>query len=336
LNAPRISVVVTCFNKARTLGPCVSSIYDQALDGLEVVVVDDGSTDNSLETISKFSGLENFRLLKLPHNGISVAKNEGIKISRGEIVLFLDGDCVLEEGSLEGVLEAFGAGGEGLGCVGGEVRALNGSKAVARTIELLQNEFTRKWPFGANVAFRRRVLDELGGFDPSMEYGEDADLFLRMKEAGYAHAMSKAVSARTENPEGLLDLFRQRYRWGKGFGQLIDRHPELFDHKVKLCFALNYAMLASLISSAIHPIAPLAFLLLAAASLLRFLPLALKVYGISGNRAHLILVPVLKATNALAYSLSWLAHIASGIRRSDRRPYALPPQGAGPQEPRLA
>ncbi|MEM2988715.1 MAG: glycosyltransferase [Candidatus Bathyarchaeia archaeon] len=335
MGAPRISVIVTCFNKARTLEACVSSIYEQAVDGLEVVVVDDGSTDDSLERISKFSDLEGFRLLKLPHNGISAAKNEGIKASHGDIILFLDGDCVLERGALEKIVEIFGAGDGGLGCVGGEVRALNGSRAIAKTIELLQNEFARRWPFGANVAFRRGVLEELGGFDPDMEYGEDADFFIRMKKAGYGHIMAKPVSARTENPENLLDLFRQRYKWGKGFGQLIDRHPELFDHRIKLCFALNYAMLASLISSAIHPISLLVFLPLAAINLLRFLPLALRVYGISGERSHLVLVPIVKATNGLAYSLGWLAHIIGRSRRPHRRPYGSPIHWAKPQEPRL-
>jgi cellulose synthase/poly-beta-1,6-N-acetylglucosamine synthase-like glycosyltransferase len=336
LGAPRISVVITCFNKARTLEACISSIYDQAIDGLEVVVVDDGSTDDSLERASKFSGLENFRLLKLPHNGISSAKNEGIRASRGNIVLFLDGDCILERGALERVLGIFEAGGDGLGCVGGEVRALNGSRSIARTIELIQNEFPRKWPFGANVAFRREVLERLGGFDTGMEYGEDADLFLRMRKAGYGYVMAKSISARTENPESLFALFKQRYKWGKGFAQLIDRHPELFDNRVKLCFALNYAILASLISSAIHPLALLAFFSLFAINLLRFLPSALGAYRISGERSHLALVPIVKATSALAYSLSWLVHAIGRPRRADRRAYGSPIQGTGPQEPRLA
>lgn len=335
MSAPRISVVVTCFNKARTLEACINSIYDQAVDGLEVVVVDDGSTDDSLERISKFSDREGFRLIKMPHNGISAAKNEGIRASRGDIILFLDGDCVLEKGALAKVVEIFEAGDGRLGCVGGEVRALNGSSAMAKAIELLQNEFVRRWPFGANVAFRRSVLEELGGFDPGMEYGEDADLFIRMKKAGYGHIMAKSVSARTENPENFLDLFKQRYRWGKGFGQLIDRHPELFDRRIKFCFALNYAMLASLISSAIHPISILALLPLAAINLLRFLPLALRVYAISGERSHLVLVPLIKATNALAYSIGWLAHLIGRSRRPDRRPYGPPIHRAGPQKPRL-
>ncbi len=309
MNAPKISVIVTCFNKARTLEACISSIYDQAVDGLEVVLVDDGSTDDSLERVSKFSGLGGFRLIKMPHNGISAAKNEGLRASHGDIILFLDGDCVLEKGALAKVVEIFEAGDGRLGCVGGEVRALNGSSAIAKTIELLQNEFVRRWPFGANVAFRRSVLEELGGFDPDMEWGEDADLFIRMRKAGYAHIMVKSVSARTENPENFLDLFRQRYKWGRGFGQLIDRHPELFDHRIKFCFALNYAMLASLISSAVHPISLLVFLSLAAINLLRFLPLALRAYRISGERSHLVLVPLVKATNALAYSLGWLIHL---------------------------
>ena len=92
--SPRISVVVACYNAARTLQPCLDSLTRLNYPDYEVLVVDDGSTDATPQIISQF---KNFRNIRQEHLGLSAARNAGIAASTGEIVAFTDADCRADE-----------------------------------------------------------------------------------------------------------------------------------------------------------------------------------------------------------------------------------------------
>jgi len=91
---PRISVVLACFNAARTLRPCLDSLTRLNYPDYEVVVVDDGSTDDTPQIVSQYNGL---RRIRQEHLGLSAARNAGIAASTGEIVAFTDADCRADE-----------------------------------------------------------------------------------------------------------------------------------------------------------------------------------------------------------------------------------------------
>lgn len=281
----------------------MTSILRQDANGFETIVVDDGSTDGSLQIVEALGTRGGFRIIAGEHKGISTTKNRGFAASAGEVVLFIDGDCILEDGSLAELIKSFCE--EAVDCVGGEVRAANSSNPIAKAVELMQNEVERKWPFGANVAYARRVLQKAGLFDESMAAGEDAELYLRVVKHGFRSKINRKVVARTRNPDNIASFFRQRLKWGRGFCQLAERHPEAFNRKIRGCFFWIYLMLLSPLLALVDLRLAAVLPTLAIYNLVRFIPGTVAIYRRSGNAEHCIIIPLLRFTNALAYVLGW-------------------------------
>ncbi len=101
---PKISVVVACYNAGRTLQPCLDSLRELNYPDYEVIVVDDGSTDITAQVASLYP---EFRVVRQEHQGLSVARNNGIAAARGEIVAFTDADCRPDEDWLRYVRAGF-------------------------------------------------------------------------------------------------------------------------------------------------------------------------------------------------------------------------------------
>jgi glycosyltransferase involved in cell wall biosynthesis len=304
MQKPKISVIVNCYNKKETIANCINSVLNQKFDSFELIVVDDGSTDGSDKIISKFLNDPRLKVYKIPHNGISAAKNQGTRMASGEIILFLDGDCELNQNSLTELYNSFTD--PAVGCVGGELRATNYANPMAKTIELIQNEVERKWPFGANVAYRRIAFEQAGGFEERMEKGEDAELYLKVKKLGFKCVINPKVSAKTINPDSILKFFKQRFGWGTGFAQLTERHKETFTRSIKLCFITTALMIASLFLVIIDvrlAAIPLAIFIW---SILRRIPLAVSIAKRTENRWHVLLIPPLQFLNAVAYFFGWI------------------------------
>jgi len=302
--SPRISIVVSCYNKGGTIEHCVTSILRQELDEMEVIVVDDGSTDDSLKILERLAAHSALNIISEKHRGISATKNKGFAASKADIVLFLDGDCILEKGSLQELAKSFE--GHAVDCVGGEVRATNSSNIIAHAVELMQNEVDRKWPFGANVAYSRKALHKAGVFDEQMRAGEDAELYLRVMKLGFRSMMNQRVVARTRNPDNLVSFFRQRLNWGRGFRQLTERHPETFTRRIKLCFFWICVMLLSPLMALFDFRLIWAPFLVLSYNIARFTPGALTLRRRTNDLKHCALVPFLRFTNALAYFVGYI------------------------------
>jgi len=305
MQSPVISVVVTCYNKRGTIADCVKSMLNQSLDRYELIVVDDGSTDGSDLILDQFLNNGEVTVVKESHRGVSAAKNLGIHRSRGRIILFLDGDCVLNHDSLSKLLASFDDRGCEAGCVGGELRALNEDNAIAKTVELIQNTADRKWPFGANVAYSRKAISQAGGFDELMENGEDAELFLRVKKLGFKWVVNPAVSAKTLNPDSVPRFLKQRFRWGMGYAQLTERHGETFTSGVKLCFGLTALLLFSPLLVLLDVRLIFMFVAALAWNVFRRVPLAVRTAKRTGDNRHSSIIPFLQLLNAVAYFFGW-------------------------------
>src|SRR5690554_7984530 len=99
---PKISVIIPVYNKAPYLEQCLNSVINQTYKNLEIIIIDDGSTDNSLEICEKYRKKdERIQLISQENQGVSVARNKGIQKASGEWIYFLDADDYLE-------LDAFG------------------------------------------------------------------------------------------------------------------------------------------------------------------------------------------------------------------------------------
>ena len=197
-----VSLVIATFNHARLLGEALDSALSQTLGGVDVVVVDDGSTDDTPAVLARYGG--RVRIVRQPNRGLAAARNAGIAAARGRYLAFLDADDVVAPTKLAeqlAVLER--APGVGwtycdvmieTAATGGKITASERFGYGARSLdgwlfpELIRGNFI---PAIAPLV-RRSLIDATGGFDESLTALEDWDLWLRLAliaEARYTPAV---------------------------------------------------------------------------------------------------------------------------------------------------
>jgi glycosyltransferase involved in cell wall biosynthesis len=178
-----VSVVIPCFNHARFVGEAIDSALAQTGGAVEVIVVDDGSTDDSAAIATRYSQA---RLLRQPNAGLSRARNAGLQVCNGEVVIFLDADDRLLPNAATSALRAFRRHPLAAMVFGRcelidtDGRPLPTNLPVVRANhyqELLQRNYI--W-MPAMAAFRRSALVAVGGFDPKVDASADYDMYLRV------------------------------------------------------------------------------------------------------------------------------------------------------------
>jgi len=230
--APPVAVVVPAYNEAVGIERAVRSLAASDYPEFEVVVVDDGSTDDTAAIVEQL-GLEQVRLLRKPNGGKASALNTGIGASSAPVVVMVDGDTVFEPEALRRLVQPLGD--PTVGAVSGNTKVGNrrgmlgrwqhieyvtGFNLDRRMYEVLQ--CTPTVP-GAIGAFRRDALAEVGGV-PGDTLAEDTDLTLAIGRTGRRVVYAEDARAWTEAPSSLGDLWRQRYRWSYGTMQAVWKH----------------------------------------------------------------------------------------------------------------
>ena len=181
---PLVTVAVACYNQGRFLGEAIESALGQTHGRVEVVVVDDGSTDDTPDVAARYPEV---RTVRQPNAGLSAARNTGAREARGAFVVFLDADDRLRLDAVAAGLacfrdhpaSAFVSG--GYVCVASDGAPLAEPEPFARDVtpylQLLRGNYIG---MHAAVMYRRDVLLAAGGFDPSLPACEDYDLYLRL------------------------------------------------------------------------------------------------------------------------------------------------------------
>jgi hypothetical protein len=165
---PRVSVVVCTYNGGRTLEQCLCSLEQLDYPDYEVIVVDDGSTDDTPEIVSRFPAV---KAINQPNRGLSIARNVGLEVASGEIVAYTDSDCFADPdwlALLVAQLERSGAaavGGPNLTPEDGWLAACVAASPGQPTHVLESDQVAEHIP-GCNMAFRREALAAINGFDP--------------------------------------------------------------------------------------------------------------------------------------------------------------------------
>lgn len=180
-----VSCIVPVFNGERFLGEALDSIFAQNHRPIEVIVVDDGSTDRTKSVVEAYAG----RLIyfKQQNAGPAAARNRGIELARGEFIAFLDADDFWHPEKLARQLACFTARPELEMCLTYiENFWEKGREQEAQRLRALNHPFAREHiGFGCPVLLaRRRVFDKVGGFDASLKQGEDTDWYARTEEQG--------------------------------------------------------------------------------------------------------------------------------------------------------
>ena len=234
-----VSVIVPAYNEKEGIEAAVRSLAGGDYPEIEVVVVDDGSTDDTA-AIAEGLDLANVRVIRVPNGGKASALNTGIAMARHELIVTVDGDTVFQPDSIRALVQPFAD--PEVGAVAGNVKVGNRTNLIAlwQHIEYVIGfnldrrlyEILRCMPTvpGAIGAFRRTALADVGGIcDDTL--AEDTDVTMALCRAGWRVVYEQRATAWTEAPTTLEQLYRQRYRWSYGTMQAMWKHrTALFDH----------------------------------------------------------------------------------------------------------
>lgn len=190
---PTISVIIPTYNNAQFLAEAIDSVLAQQFDALEIIVVDDGSTDHTQSVLQAYAA--QVRYLHQENAGSAVARNTALSLARGKYVVFLDADDLLLPGKLhdqEAVLEKRPS----LGLVHSGWQIIDESGQILQTVEPWHDmpEFSLDaWVWHKPVKmgammFHRSWLEQVGGFDPDLRQAQDVDLLFRLVLAGCSAA----------------------------------------------------------------------------------------------------------------------------------------------------
>jgi cellulose synthase/poly-beta-1,6-N-acetylglucosamine synthase-like glycosyltransferase/peptidoglycan/xylan/chitin deacetylase (PgdA/CDA1 family)/spore germination protein YaaH len=239
---PLISVLIPCFNEEKVIASSVARILESEWARLEVIVLDDGSTDGTGAEVERcFGGEPRVTLLRFPNGGKALALNRGLDQARGEIIVALDADTLFPPSTLGRLARWFAD--PRVGAVAGNALVGNRRNLITRWQALeyvtAQNLERRALAAlgavtvvpGAVGAWRRSALEQLGGY-PSDTLAEDQDLTMAMQGAGWRVEFDPDARAYTEAPETVAGLLKQRFRWSFGTLQCLWKHRQaLFDRK---------------------------------------------------------------------------------------------------------
>jgi glycosyltransferase involved in cell wall biosynthesis len=196
---PKVSVVIPTYNRAAKVCAGIKSVLAQRFTDLEVIVVDDGSSDNTGQVLGEKFG-ERIRYFVQPNRGASVARNKGIEEARGEWIAFLDSDDLWEAEKLQWQMKALEKYGPRCGACYTDTSFFNHSET--RTMfQLAENEYRHNGTMGesenvmerlvrpggagmlvclSSLVVRAEVVRKSGGFDPTLLYSQDSELMFRL------------------------------------------------------------------------------------------------------------------------------------------------------------
>ncbi len=228
-----VSVIVPAYNEKEGIAAAVRSLAGgDHPGGIEVIVVDDGSTDGTAD-IAEGLGLPNVRVVRKPNGGKPSALNTGVALARHELIVMVDGDTVFERDSVRRLVQPFAD--PQVGAVAGNVKVGNRGGLIAkwqhieyvigfnldrRLYESLRCMSTVP---GAIGAFRRQALAYAGGMTDDT-LAEDTDITMAIGRAGWKVVYEETARAWTEAPTTLGQLWKQRYRWSYGTMQAMWKH----------------------------------------------------------------------------------------------------------------
>jgi glycosyltransferase involved in cell wall biosynthesis len=232
-NYPRVSVVVCAYNAERTIDQCLASLAVLNYPDYEVIVVNDGSRDRTREIAKSY---DYCRIIDQPNKGLSVARNVGAEAAMGEVIAYTDSDCVADADWLTYLVAKMEA--SNLVACGGpnfpppEDSLVPAAVAVAPggpTHVLLSDE-TAEHIAGCNMAFRRKELLQLGGFDPVYRAaGDDVDICWRFQDAGYTIGFSPAAVVWHFRRNTVAAYCKQQRGYGKAEALVYSKHPSRFN-----------------------------------------------------------------------------------------------------------
>ena len=229
---PPVSVIVPAYNEEVGIAAAVRSLAGNDYPTLEVIVVDDGSTDGTAAVVEAIDD-PRVRLIVQANGGKPAALNTGIAAARHDVIVMVDGDTVFEPDSIRNLVAPLAD--PAVGAVAGNAKVGNRGGILGRwqhieytmgfNLDRRMYEALGCMPIvpGAIGAFRREAVAQVGGVSHDT-LAEDTDLTMSIHRAGWKVAYEARARAWTEVPASLRQLWRQRYRWAYGTMQAVWKH----------------------------------------------------------------------------------------------------------------
>jgi cellulose synthase/poly-beta-1,6-N-acetylglucosamine synthase-like glycosyltransferase len=301
----KTDVIIPMFNAEKTISSVLTALSKQTRKPHSIIIVDDGSTDSSLNIVKQFSEKFPVKIIKQHNQGPASARNKGAQTSKADIIIFLDADCIPKKNWLEQMLKPFSD--NSVAGVVGTYETLNKQNLIARyvgyEISYRHSKMPQETDFLASysVAYRTSIFRAFNGFDTSFRIasGEDPELSFRMKKAGHKLIFNPNAVVKHPHPETLYSYLKQQFY--RGFWRI----PMYKKHKDKLKGdaytgkqALFQGLLSLLFFASFLTLAPsiilITFLLLVASNI----PLGL--YCLPLEKKILLLAPLLASLRSIA------------------------------------
>jgi biofilm PGA synthesis N-glycosyltransferase PgaC len=252
----KVSILVPCYNEQEVILASLKSMLMQTYPRLEILVIDDGSSDRTYELAKRLEFDDGHRALRVLHKkneGKSTALNLGIKHASGDLVCAVDADSKLDKEAIGLMVQHF---------KDPQIAAVAGSVYIANQNNFLTKLQALEYIEGLNMVrngqsflklvniipgpigmFRKEALKKVGLYEHDT-FAEDCDLTLKLIAHGYKIDFEPDAISYTEAPENLLDLLKQRYRWTRGILQSIRKHKNtLWNWKVPSMSVVTWYML---------------------------------------------------------------------------------------------
>lgn len=238
---PSVSVIIPAHNEGSSIRRCVRSLRQQSVQGMEIICVDDGSTDGTSAELRRLraDGLIDVGLICRIRSGKSSACNLALSRARGDVVVIVDADCTFDRDAIENIVRPLLD--RRVGGVSGNIAVRNAGTSLVAGIQSVEYLIgislgKRALDFlnvvacasGAFSAFRKSALLGIGGMDVGP--GEDLDLTLRLRQAGWRIRFADDAWCLTDVPATLGGLIRQRLRWERDALRIrLRKHRRILD-----------------------------------------------------------------------------------------------------------
>ncbi|VAX34890.1 hypothetical protein MNBD_UNCLBAC01-1529 [hydrothermal vent metagenome] len=230
MDSPYISIVVPAYNCQKTISKTIEAILNQSYASIELIIVDDGSSDATAKVVEQFD----VNYLYQNNAGPAAARNQGAKEACGEIILFTDSDCVPQKNWVEKIVSGFKE--PEIGVVAGSYGIANPKNILARCIHkeiLFRHHYLMpQYPkvFGSyNFGIRKKIFEKVRGFNGAYRYasGEDNDLSYKILKSGYKIYFERNALVDHFHPVCLKKYLQEQYRHGFWRVKMYAEHPAM-------------------------------------------------------------------------------------------------------------
>lgn len=322
-NTKMISIIIPMYNSKKTIIQTLKGFEDQTNNDFEIIIVDDGSTDDSSGLITQYKDQSELiiKLLSQKNSGPAKARNLGVKHSQGEIIIFLDSDCIPPRNWVEKMVEPLNEKIVGCNC---GYKVIKKESLIARYVDYEIAKRHEKL-IGRNIdtigtysaSFKKNIFEDIGGFDTkySDASGEDFNFAFDIRKKGYDLFFTDKTFVYHHHPDSLSKFLKQQFWRGYwrvkmylGNKDRIIKGDSYTGYEAQIQFILSGFLLISIPMIVFYPVITL---LCFAILLLSNVPLGL--WAFKREKKFLVIAPILASMRSLAGSIGVYKYIIENM-----------------------